>query len=78
MIKFKKRAIIKVTVEAQFENIDISAFFDKQDVQEKDDGIVVFTKKQQDMFDAVLPHLRDANPDRFETFLTRNADRPGQ
>lgn len=74
MIKFKKRAIIKVTVEAQFENIDISEFFDKQEVQEKDDGIVVFTKKQQDMFDAVLPHLRDANPDRFETFLTRIDD----
>ena len=61
-------------VEGQFETVDIGEFFGNQEVQEKDDGIVVFTKKQQDMFDAVLPHLRDANPDRFETFLTRIDD----
>ena len=61
-------------VEGEFESVDISVFFGEREVPAKDDGIIVFTKKQQDMFDAVLPHLRDANPDRFETFLTRIDD----
>ncbi len=61
-------------VEGEFESVDISVFFGEREVPAKDDGIIVFTKKQQDMFDAVLPHLRDANPDRFETFFTRIDD----
>ncbi len=63
--------------QTQFENVDISEFFDRQELPSKEDGIIVFTQKQQDMFDAVLPHLRDANPDRFETFLTRIDDLNG-
>lgn len=61
-------------MEEQFVSVDISEFFGSQQVAAKEEGIIVFTKKQQDMFDAVLPHLRDANPDRFDTFLTRIDD----
>ncbi len=63
------------TLTTEFENIDINSFFDSElPEKEEDSGIVVFTKKEQDMFDAVLPHLQTADPDRFETFLIRIDD----
>lgn len=59
----------------QFESVDINYFFGNEAVpRSTDNGIIAFTQKEQDMFDAVLPHLRDADSDRFGTFLTRIDD----
>ena len=58
-----------------FEQVDISSFFDSEaEVEQEDSKVVIFTKKQQALVNEVIPIVQTNNRETAESFINRIVD----
>ncbi len=59
----------------EFEQVDISSFFDSEtEVSKEDSKVVIFTKKQHDLVNEIIPIVQKNNKATAESFINRIVD----
>lgn len=58
----------------EFEQVDISSFFDSEPEKEETSKVVIFTKKQQALLNEIMPIIQKNNRETAESFINRIVD----